>query len=118
MDAGRTTDLIDWVRVAELSAEVGADSFGAVVEVFLEEVDDLAARLAEAPDAGRIEADMHFLKGCALNLGFARLAGLCSRAEAQAAAGDAAGVDLATVLACLAASRRQFLQGCAEVNAA
>lgn len=118
MDAGKKPDLIDWVRVAELCAEIGTESFGAVVEVFLEEIDELAARLSAIPEPDRLEADMHFLKGCAMNLGFARLVALCARAEAQAAAGDAAGVDLAGVLACLAASRRQFLEGCAELNAA
>lgn len=102
--------MIDWNRVAELRAEVGEDAFDEIIELFLEEVQEVARRLQGAPATDQtLAADLHFLKGSALNLGFSELAALCAAGEARASAGDAGGVDLAAVLACHQASCREFL---------
>lgn len=61
--------------------------------MFLEEADEVIARIAVAAGAKALEADLHFLKGAALNLGFAEFAGLCQDGERRAAAGDTS-VDL------------------------
>ncbi|MEZ5750518.1 MAG: Hpt domain-containing protein [Paracoccaceae bacterium] len=99
--------MIDWQRVKELKSEMG-DGFDEIVEVFLDEVDEVVARL-RAGDRSSLAADMHFLKGASLNLGFARLADLCGQGESRANAGDP--VDVDAVLACFSASRGEFLDG-------
>lgn len=99
--------MIDWPRVKELRTEMG-DSFGEIVDVFLDEVDEVVARLADG-DRSALAADMHFLKGASLNLGFARLADVCAVAEQNANAGGS--VDVESVLACFRDSRAEFLAG-------
>lgn len=110
--------MIDWDRVATLRAEVGAESFSEVVALFLEEVDEVVQRFRTAPDPARLEADLHFLKGGALNLGFRRLGALCQIGERRAAEGRAAEVDLAEVVALYAESRRVFLDWLGKAAAA
>lgn len=111
------TELIDWHRVQELQDEVGTDGFEDVIALFFEEVEEVMARLAGASASPRLEADLHFLKGCALNLGFAVFARLCARGEALAAAGDAGAVDLAALQAAYARSRAGFDAGLPELRA-
>jgi HPt (histidine-containing phosphotransfer) domain-containing protein len=98
--------MIDWDRVASLRAEIGADDFAEVVEMFLDEADEVVARLRDGGSSQGIEADLHFLKGSALNLGFGDLASLCNVSEKRAARGEA--VDLGLVVRCYAASRSAF----------
>jgi len=100
--------MIDWGRVACLREEIGADGFEEVVALFLEEVDELMARFRNAPEVDRMEQDLHFLKGSALNLGFDDLGSLCLRLERQAADGQAAQIDLAQVVSLYDATRRAF----------
>lgn len=100
--------MIDWEQVSALRADLG-DGFGELVEVFLDEMDGAMARLdAHAPPV-RMAADLHFLKGSALNLGFAAFASLCAAGEVRAERGGS--VDLAPILACFADSRVVFLAG-------
>lgn len=66
--------LVDWSRVHELRAEIGDDGFAEVVTMFLDESD---AAVAQAANGLTPEA-LHFLKGAALNLGFADLAAACN----------------------------------------
>ncbi len=110
--------MIDWERVDELRDEVGADEFGEVVDIFLEEVDEVIDRLRQSPDPASYEADMHFLKGSALNLGFAALAALCSEGERQAATGDATSVDVGAVIDSYGASKAEFLSHLGIAHAA
>lgn len=113
--------LIDWARVAALRDEIGEDSFAEVAALFLDEVEQVLARLAGAggmdANAAALADDMHFLKGSAWNLGFARFADFCARGEALAARAGLSGkrvgaaLDLASGIACFAASRRALLSG-------
>lgn len=100
--------MIDWDRIETLFSEVGAEDFGEVVALFIEEVEDSIARLRALTDTVLLEAEMHFLKGCALNLGFARLGALCARGESDAAQGRHAEVDIAAIIDCFEASRAAF----------
>lgn len=70
-------EFIDWDRVSELRAEVGAEDFDEILELFLAEVDASLARVADAPTAD----EFHALRGSALNLGMAALAQRCGEAE-------------------------------------
>lgn len=103
--------MIDWARVQRLRDEVGSEDFREVVALFLEEVDEVVGRLRSGTGGGaaRLESDLHFLKGSALNLGFADFGALCHAGEQRAAAGDAAGVDLAGLVAVYDRSRAAFL---------
>lgn len=101
--------MIDWNRVDTLRQEVGEDTFDEVVALFLEEVDDVILRLQDRPDPSRHEQDLHFLKGSALNLGFADLAELCQTGERQAATGRSEEVDIPAVINCYRQSRATFL---------
>ncbi len=75
--------MIDWQRIEDLKGEIGEDAFPEVVELFVEEVDEVVTTLR---DSGSVSADqLHFLKGCALNLGFSGLAELCAAQEASSA---------------------------------
>ena len=109
--------MIDWDRVANLRAEIGADDFAEVADMFLEEADEVVARLRSGEPGPGLEAELHFLKGSALNLGFRELAGLCGDGEKRAASGGS--VDVARVIASYAASRSAFADGLdARSNAA
>ena len=107
-------NLVDWARVGELEAEIGAEEFGEVVEIFLDECDGPAARLADA-SAGieGLEADLHFLRGAAMNLGLDAMAAACQSGERAAAGGAGASVDRAAIAALYAASRAALLDGAA-----
>lgn len=110
--------MIDWKRVEELRGEIGADGFAEVADMFLEEADQaVKAMLAGLPTV-EMEGQVHFLKGSALNLGFADLAAICQDAERKAAAGYGALVDAARIAAVYQASRKQLLDDLAKVTAA
>jgi histidine phosphotransfer protein HptB len=79
--------MIDWARVKELRDEIGADDLEEVITMFLEEADEVIARIAPEGGAAALESDLHFLKGAALNLGFAAFAALCQDGERRAAGG-------------------------------
>jgi HPt (histidine-containing phosphotransfer) domain-containing protein len=109
--------MIDWGRVKELRDEIGADDFGEVVALFLEEADEVIARIAPTLGAKALEADLHFLKGAALNLGFADLAALCQEGERRAASGDV-GVNVDPVSRCYQTSKAALGLGLAQALAA
>ena len=107
--------MIDWSRVAELQDEIGTEDFADVVVLFLEEADEVVAKLPTCTDAPSLEAALHFLKGSALNLGFHTLAQLCQSGERRAAMGDAA-VDRAAVAQAYDASKAAFDVGLATLG--
>jgi histidine phosphotransfer protein HptB len=106
--------MIDLDRLAELRDEIGADDLAEVVDMFLDEADEVMARLTAAGDPGPLEAPLHFLKGSALNLGLAEFAALCQDGEKRAAAGDPAPADLGRLGAVYAASKSAFLAALAD----
>ncbi|TCK99882.1 Hpt domain-containing protein [Shimia isoporae] len=102
--------MINWERVEELRDEIGPEDFDEVVDLFLDEVEEVIERLRSEPDLSSLEADLHFLKGSALNLGFETFSQLCQAGEAASAAGQAASVDVPAVLAAFADSKATFQQ--------
>ena len=109
--------MIDWERVKELRGEIGADDFAEVVEMFLEEADEAVTRLTPALTAKAMEADLHFLKGAALNLGFVALSGLCQDGERRSAGGST-DIDLKAVVQVYTDSKAAFQTGLDQVLAA
>ncbi len=102
--------MIDWDRISELRAEIGPDDFREVVALFLQEVDEEIAVLRAAPPEDELEARLHYLKGSALNLGFADFSRLCQDGERAAAQGLHARIDLGAILECFDASKAAFLE--------
>ncbi len=110
--------MIDWDRLNELRDEIGAEDLADVVSVFLEEADEVMAQVVAGLPAARMEAQLHFLKGSALNLGLRDFAELCQEGEKRAAAGAEAPVDLARLATVYDASKTAFLGAMATGNAA
>jgi len=102
--------MIDWDQVARLRDEVGAEDFDDIVALFIEEVEEVTARLANGQSPLSVEEDLHLLKGSALNLGFTRFSDLCQTGETLAAQGGASQVDLHPILSAYAMSKAAFLQ--------
>lgn len=110
--------MIEWNRLAELRAEIGEDNLADVIALFLEEADEVVARIAgDLPDA-QLEAELHFLKGSALNLGLQALSTLCQEGEHRAGQDDGAGVDRGQIVAVYQASKAAFLGALAKGDAA
>ncbi len=76
--------LVNRDRLAALRGEIGEDGFDEVVDLFLRESEEVVARLGTQRQGGLSEADLHFLKGSALTLGFDDLADLCRQSETGA----------------------------------
>lgn len=110
--------MIDWQRVGELRSDIGAEDFADVVDLFLEEVADVVARLTGAKDPNGYEAELHLLKGTALNLGFSRLGELCADGERLARDGRGGEADIDGVIVCYEASLAEFTAGLEQSRAA
>ena len=106
--------MIDWDRVRELRGEIGSDAFEEVLDLFLEEVESALVTLRSASDPQDFVAQLHFLKGSALNLGFSALADLCEDSERKARAGATEGVRATEIVTGYEASKAVFLAGIAE----
>ncbi|MBV7395291.1 Hpt domain-containing protein [Mameliella sediminis] len=101
--------MIDWSRVEEMIDEIGAEDFAEVVELFLDEVETAIDALdASAGNPVVTEEQMHFLKGAALNIGFATLAELCREGEKAAANGTPDKITPAQVRSAFEDSRLAF----------
>jgi histidine phosphotransfer protein HptB len=109
--------MIEWERVNQLCSEIGEDDFAEVVELFLQEADEVIARISRESGAAVLEADLHFLKGAALNLGFRDFAGLCQDGERRAASGDCE-IDLDALKLSYERSKTALIQGKGKANAA
>lgn len=103
--------MIDWDRVQDLKTEIGETDFVEVATLFLDESDEVIARLSRDHGAKALEQDLHFLKGAALNLGFSQLAALCREGERKAAAG-LTDIDVESVRGAYMVSRQAFLAAC------
>lgn len=101
--------MLDWNHINTLQDDIGPDAFAEIVDLFLEEVDDAIAALQDQTGPADLGAALHFVKGCALNLGFSEFAALCQQTETRISAGDHAPADLTQLLDCYARSRAQFL---------
>ncbi len=82
--------MIDWDRISELREEVGEDDLSEVLALFCEEVEDVLANLP-GDDIGSLKANLHFLKGSALNIGLKGVSDLC-RVEERKLQDDPASV--------------------------
>lgn len=109
--------MIDWDRVADLRGEVGAEDFGMIVDIFADEVGEAIAGLRSDPDPASYEQVLHFLKGSALNIGFAALGRICQQGELLAAEGRIEAFELEELFRVYDASWVQFREGLARCDA-
>lgn len=96
--------MIDWARIGELRQETGEEDFREIVELFIAEVSEALAALDQAGSRESCAATLHFLRGAALNLGFAALAKQCEVAEGVGRANSGA------LAACFAQSKRALFE--------
>ncbi len=101
--------MIDWDRVRQLYDEIGADEFGPLIELFLDEIEATSMRL-DMSSADALMRGMHAMLGNALNMGFDDLARLCGEGERLATAGRPQAVDLDAVRQCYARSKQLFMR--------
>ena len=103
--------MINWVQVKQLEEDIGAEDFGDIVEVFIDEVDEAvnALRTVSNMADSELAPALHFLKGSASNLGFDDFANYCSEGEKLAEAGIGSEVDLAHVISLYDKSKNIFL---------
>jgi len=80
--------MVNWDRIAELQEEIGEDEFDEVLSLFCEEMEEALSSLGDDPAS--LKADLHALKGSALNIGLDEFGAICQRAEQQP---DRASVD-------------------------
>jgi hypothetical protein len=105
-DRMNTPELIDWAKVRELCNDVGRDGLDEVIALFMEEAETAMQTIGMAED---LESALHFVKGCALNLGFDRFTTLAAEGEALAARGLPDQVDLTQLGQVYRESRDLFL---------
>lgn len=101
--------MLDWDRITELRHEVGEDEFQLILELFLDEVEGVMMRLSRH-NATRLETDLHFLKGCAWNLGFAAFGNLCDVSERMTADGGAQDVSIEALMASYSDSKQALMR--------
>ena len=103
--------MVDWDRIRELRDEIGDDDYAEVVELFFLEVEEVIERLGRPGTAAEREADLHFLKGSAVNLGFTTFGGVCAQGEVRAVEGTFDEAGIRAVIECYGTSRRAFEAG-------
>ncbi len=101
--------MIQWARVNELRDDVGAEDFDDLVKIFLEEVEDTIQDLSPDSTANQMEQHLHFLKGCALNLGFRTFSDLCQDGERKSAKGETGTIDLTAIIDGFEQSKTVFI---------
>jgi HPt (histidine-containing phosphotransfer) domain-containing protein len=106
--------MIEWGRLAELRAEIGDEDLAEVVTLFLEEADEAVGRISRGLSDAEMEAQLHFLKGSALNLGLKDLSALCQEGERLAGQGNGGAVDPGRIADVYQASKTAFLGALAK----
>jgi hypothetical protein len=104
--------MLDWNRINELRAEVGDDEFQLILELFLDEVEGVLMRLSRC-DVLRLETNLHFLKGCAWNLGFSDFGNLCDRDERRVSDGRSVQVCTQALIQCYSESKQALMRALA-----
>ena len=73
--------MIDWTHIGRLEDDLGVEEVSALIPVFLEEVENAIQPLRDG--GAPTEMALHFLKGCAVTLGFCELAQRAGEGEDQ-----------------------------------
>nr|WP_256373011.1 Hpt domain-containing protein [Pseudoruegeria sp. HB172150] len=84
----------------------------------MEELDAVLDQLRGTPAPADLALKLHFLKGSALNLGFATMATLCAQGERMATSGQGQDVRLDDLFSAHDTSRAEFLARFSGIAAA
>lgn len=103
--------MIDWNHLHAMREEIGADDFEDVLNLFLDECAQAVAELSSEGSIETIAAQLHFIKGSAMNLGFAALSAHCALAEHSIGSGLVRPEDLEMARTVFGSSRNHL---CAE----
>jgi len=78
--------MIDQSRLKELEEDFGAEELAEIVDAFIDEaketLDELRS-LGTGSDPNAVARHLHFLKGCARNVGATELGNMCEALEAE-----------------------------------
>lgn len=110
--------MIDWETVQALHDEVGAEDFGEIIDLFIEEVEEIVSTLGDDPDRSTLGDDLHALKGSALSLGFTDFCALCQAGETAAENGHANAIAVEEIIHSFLVSKKAFLNNLSQLNAA
>lgn len=102
--------MLDWNRINELHGEVGDAEFQLILEMFLDEVEGVMMRLSH-DDPVLLETDLHFLKGCASNLGFSAFGALCNESERRICQDRSAHIGIADLMDSYSQSKKELMRG-------
>ncbi len=105
--------MINWQQARQLQQDVGKDEMAEVVELFISEVDEAIETLRNnysTMAASEKTAAFHFLKGCALNLGFNTFGAQCGLGEEITQSGKEPDFGITDFLDVYARSKQQFAQ--------
>lgn len=99
--------MVNWDRISELREEIGEADLREVVSLFFWEIDEVLATLEAAPPA-EMPGHLHFLKGSALNIGFAAVSSRCQAEEVRLKENPAATADIQGIRADYSASKAEL----------
>ena len=85
--------MINTNRINELKDEVGEDDLEEVIVLFCEEVEEVLEALDTTPP-DQMAAQLHFLKGSALNIGLEAVSNLCRNAELSLKSDPSSAIDV------------------------
>ena len=101
--------MINTARIQELKNEVGEDDLIELIELFCEEVEDVLEAL-DATAPSDMMAQLHFLKGSALNIGLDAVSELCRTEETRLKTDPTALADIGAIRSAYATSKDILLK--------
>ncbi len=101
--------MIDWKRLCEMHRELGDPDFRAILDLFLDEIEDAVMRLDTVPPDG-LGTRLHVIKGSAWTIGLAEFGRLCQSCETQVMRGRADQVRTAALTDSYAMSRQILMR--------
>jgi HPt (histidine-containing phosphotransfer) domain-containing protein len=90
--------MINWARLLQLQEDVGKNDIHDIIILFEQELKQVIAQLPLQTDPEQMASNLHYLKGCALNLGFEDLADLCQAGYTRLSQSPRTGVTVAPIL--------------------
>lgn len=112
------TIMIDTTRLDQLADEIGRESLAEIVDVFMSEMDETVEKLPEVDSAQAYAAQLHFLKGSALNLGLTAIAVACDEERGAIMTGAERSQNVTQIKALYEKSRAMLLSCVSEMQSA
>ncbi len=101
---------IDWARLHQLQEDVGTEDIRGIITLFEQELKQVIAQLPLEAEPAQMANNLHYLKGCALNLGFNDLARLCQQSFDHLNTDPAPPITLAPILECYESATQALRQ--------